>query len=76
MTIQELYDYAKERNALDYQLSGTSISCGIDFDKLKVIKEWKSILICSGTPTCQNKEGFDFIPHRDKKSIYEKYGIK
>lgn len=36
MTIQELYDYAKENNALDYELRGTSISCGIHFDVVKI----------------------------------------
>ena len=45
MTVQQLYDYAKKHNAVDYEIYGTSISCGPHFDRVKVNKENKSLSI-------------------------------
>ena len=65
MTIQELYDYAKKHNALEYHLCGTSLSCGPHFDVVKVLNESKTVYVedtkwGAGVENAKNN-GFDYI---------------
>ena len=57
MTVQQLYDYAKKHNAVDYEIYGTSISCGPHFDRVKVNKENKSL---SALSIDSSSEGLKF----------------
>lgn len=66
MTVQQLYDYAKKHNAVDYEIYGTSISCGPHFDRVKVNKENKSLSIQDSdwgySKDFYEENGFDLIP--------------
>ncbi len=66
MTVQQLYDYAKKHDAVDYEIFGTSISCGPYFDRVKIDTESKRLLMEDGAWGYSNdfyKENeFDLIP--------------
>lgn len=65
MTVQQLYDYAKKHNAVDYEIYGTSISCGPHFDRVKIDTKNKCLSIedsANGyTIDFYKENGFDLI---------------
>lgn len=66
MTVQQLYDYAKKHNAVDYEICGTSISCGPYFDRVKLDTKNKCLSM-EDSAWGYNKDfyeekGFDLIP--------------
>ena len=66
MTVQQLYDYAKKHNAVDYEICGTSISCGPHFDRVKINTKNKLLSMedsANGyTKDFYEENGFDLIP--------------
>jgi hypothetical protein len=66
MTVQQLYDYAKKHNAVDYEIHGTSISCGPYFDRVKLDTESKRLSMEDSTwgysKDYYEENGFDLIP--------------
>lgn len=66
MTVQQLYDYAKKHNAIDYEIYGTSISCGPYFDRVKTNTESKHLFMEDSawghSKDFYKENGFDLIP--------------
>lgn len=69
MTVKELYEYAKKHDALDYEVCGTSISCGPHFDRVKVNPKNKTISMEDSAwgyaKEYYEENGFDLIPKKD-----------
>ena len=69
MTVQQLYDYAKKHDALDYEIYGTSMSCGPYFDRIKINMEGKKISMEDSAwgygEKFYKENGFDLIPKND-----------
>ncbi len=66
MTVQQLYDYTKKHNVVDYEIYGTSISCGPHFDRVKINTKSKHLSMedsANGyTKDFYEENGFDLIP--------------
>ena len=66
MTVQQLYDYAKKHNAVDYEIYGTSRSCGPYFDRVKIITGGKRLFMEDSSwghiKDFYEENGFDLIP--------------
>ena len=61
MSIQELYNWAKENNALDYDLS-VNVEFGfgmVDIKDLKIIKHDKEIMITGDNYSLDDLDDFD-----------------
>ena len=57
-----LYDYAKKHNAVDYEICGTSISCGPHFDRVKINTESKCLMMDDSACGYGNDFYEDLIP--------------
>jgi hypothetical protein len=66
MTVQQLYDYAKKHNAVDYEICGTCIQCGPYFDRVKLDTKNKCLSMEDSAWRYSNdfyeQHGFDLIP--------------
>lgn len=61
MSIQELYDWAKENNALDYDLS-VNVEFGfgmVDIRDLKIIKDDKEVMVTDDNYSLDDLDDFD-----------------
>ena len=61
MTIEELYNWAKENNALDYDLS-VNVEFGfgmIDIRDLKIIKDDKEVMVTDDNYSLDDLDDFD-----------------
>ena len=61
MTIEELYNWAKEKNVLDYDLSNDAeFGFGIvDIKDLKIIKDNKEVIITDDNYSLDDLDDFD-----------------
>ena len=61
MTIEELYNWAKEKNVLDYDLSNdVEFGFGIvDIKDLKIIKDNKEVVITDDNYSLDDLDDFD-----------------
>ena len=61
MTIEELYNWAKEKNILDYDLSNdVEFGFGIvDIKDLKIIKDNKEVIITDDNYSLDDLDDFD-----------------
>lgn len=61
MTIEELYNWAKEKNVLDYDLSNdVEFGFGIvDIKDLKIIKDSKEVIITDDNYSLDDLDDFD-----------------
>lgn len=61
MTIEELYNWAKEKNVLDYDLSNdVEFGFGIvDIKDLKIIKDNKEVIITDDNYSLDDLDDFD-----------------
>ncbi len=64
MTVEQLYDYAKKHDAIDYEIYGTGISCGPYFDRVKTDTKKKRLLM-EDSSYFRYQKGFDLIPKKD-----------
>ena len=66
MTVQQLYDYAKKHDAVDYEIYGTSMCCGPYFDRVKVNAESKRLYTEDSSlgysEDYYERGGFDLMP--------------
>lgn len=61
MTIEELYNWAKENNALDYDLS-VNVEFGfgmVDIRDLKIIKDDKEVMVTDDNYSLDDLDDFD-----------------
>jgi len=65
MTVQQLYEYAKKHNATDYEIYGTSMSCGPYFDRVKINTDNKCLSMEDSawgySKNFYEENGFDLI---------------